>query len=69
MEPGDILASTWTLYRTHWAHLITIAAVVYVPLGAVAALLAVDGWPGAVAANLLNVAAIFCVQGALVKAV
>jgi hypothetical protein len=69
MEPGDILLRTWTLYRTHWRHLVTIAAVVYVPLGAVAAVLALGGWAGGVAANLLNVAAIFCVHGALVKAV
>jgi len=69
MDPGDILRRTWDLYRAHWRHLVAIAAVIYVPLGAVSALLALGGWPGILAANILNVAAIFLVQGALVKAV
>jgi hypothetical protein len=69
MEPGDILRETWELYRANWRHLITIAAVVYVPLGGISALLALGGWPGILAANILNLAAIFLVQGALVKAV
>jgi hypothetical protein len=69
MEPGDILSRTWELYRAHWRHLIPIAAVIYVPLGAVSALLALAGWPGVLAANILSLAAIFLVQGALVKAV
>ena len=60
---------TWALYRAHWQHLITIAAVIYVPLGAVSALLALVGWPGVVVGNILSLAAIFLVQGALVKAV
>ena len=69
MDPGDILSRTWELYRAHWRHLIAIAAVIYVPLGAVSAGLAVIGWPGVLAGNILNLAAIFPVQGALVKAV
>ena len=69
MDPGDILSRTWELYRAHWRHLIAIAAVIYVPLGAVSAALALVGWPGILAGNILNVAAIFLVQGALVKAV
>lgn len=69
MDPGDIMSRTWALYRAHWQHLIAIAAVIYVPIGAVSALLAVAGWPGIVAANILGLAAIFLVQGALVKAV
>jgi hypothetical protein len=69
MDPGDILRRTWDLYRAHWLHFVAIAAVIYVPLGAVSALLALGGWPGILAANILNVAAIFLVQGALVKAV
>lgn len=69
MDPGDILSRTWELYRAHWGRLIAIAAVVYVPLGAVSAALALLGWPGILAANILNLAAIFPVQGALVKAV
>jgi hypothetical protein len=69
MDPGDILSRTWEVYRAHWRHLITIAAVIYVPLGGVSALLALAGWPGVLAANILSLAAIFLVQGALVKAV
>lgn len=69
MDPGDILRATWALYRAHWQHLVAIAAVIYVPLGAVSALLALGGWPGVLAANILSLAAIFLVQGALVKAV
>lgn len=69
MEPGDILRRTWELYRAHWMHLVAIAAVIYVPLGAVSAALALGGWPGILTANVLNLAAIFPVQGALVKAV
>ena len=37
MRPGEILRDSWELYRTHARHLISIAAVVYVPLGAIAA--------------------------------
>lgn len=69
MDPGDILRRTWELYRAHWIHLVAIAAVIYVPLGAVSAALALGGWPGILAANILNLAAVFPVQGALVKAV
>jgi hypothetical protein len=69
MRPGEILRDSWALYRTHARHLISIAAVVYVPLGVVATLLLTLGWPGVILANLLNLAALFLVQGALVKAV
>jgi hypothetical protein len=69
MDPGDIMRGSWELYRAHWRHLVTIAAVVYVPLGGVSAVLALVGWPGVVAANILGLAAIFLVQGALVHAV
>lgn len=69
MEPGDIMRRTWELYRAHPGYLIGIAAVVFVPLGVIGGFLAGLGWPGVVAANLLGLAAIFFVQGALVKAV
>ena len=69
MDPGDILRRSWELYRGHSRHLISIAAVVFVPLGVIAARLALLGWPGVLVANLLDLAAIFLVQGALVKAV
>lgn len=69
MDPGDILRRSWVLYLAHARHLVLIAAAVYVPLGAVSAGISLLGWPGVVAANLLNLAAIFFVQGALVTAV
>jgi len=69
MEPGDIMGRTWALYRAHPGYLIGIAAVVFVPLGVIGGALANLGWPGVLVANLLGLAAIFLVQGALVKAV
>jgi hypothetical protein len=69
MEPGDILRRSWEVYRAHPRHLITIAALVYVPLGAAVAALSLAGWPGLVAGSVLNLAGLFLVQGALVKAV
>lgn len=69
MEPGDVLRRSWDLYRTHWRHLVLIAAVVFVPLGAVSAPLALVGWPGIVGANVLALSALFLVNGALVRAV
>lgn len=69
MEPGDIMHRTWAMYRAHPRHLITIAAALYIPLGGVIAALALAGWPGLVAGSVLNLTAVFLVQGALVKAV
>jgi hypothetical protein len=69
MDPGDIIRRTWALYRGHAGHLIGIAAVVFIPLGAVIGALGLLDWPGLVAASVLNFAATFLVQGALVKAV
>jgi hypothetical protein len=68
MDPGEILRDTARLYRAHWRPLVTIAAAVYVPVAAVAALVG-GTWPGFVVATLLNVAAIFLVQGAVTVAV
>jgi len=69
MDPGDILRRTWDLYRSHLRLLVTIAAAVYVPMGVLAALLVMTGWPGVLAANVLNMAALFLVQGAVVTTV
>lgn len=69
METGDVLRRSWDLYRVHWRHLVTIAAVVLVPLGVVNALLRLLGWPGVAAGTVLDLAALFLVNGALVKAV
>ena len=70
MEPGDILRRSWELYRTHSRHLMTIAAVVFVPLGAVIG--TSSAWsagPGSWARTSSTSSALFLVQGALVKAV
>lgn len=69
MEPGDVLRRSWEVYRAHWRHLVLIAAVVLVPLGAVTAPLALLGWPGIVGSNVLALSALFLVNGALVRAV
>ncbi len=69
MQTGDIMRRTWEVYRAHPRYLIGIAAVVFVPLGVIGGALAGLGWPGVLVANLLGLAAIFFVQGALVKAV
>lgn len=69
MEPGDVLRRSWVVYRAHWRHLVTIAAVVFVPLGAVTAPLTLAGWPGIVGSNVLVLSALFLVNGALVRAV
>ena len=69
MEPGEVMRRTWHVYRANARRLIAIAAIVFVPLGGIAAALALAGWPGLVAANVLSLAATFLVQGALVKAV
>lgn len=54
MEPGDIIRRSWEVYRAYPRHLITIAAIVFVPLGVAAALLGLIGWPGALLANVLG---------------
>jgi hypothetical protein len=69
MDPGDILRATWELYRAHLRRLVAIAAVVYVPLGALVAVLSLAGWPGLLGANVLAFAALFLVEGAVVTAV
>jgi hypothetical protein len=69
MDPTQILASTWAVYRDQWRRLLPIAAVVYVPIAALGAGLAVAGWPGRVATGLLTTAAMFAVPGALARAV
>ena len=69
MDPGDILRRTWELYRAHWRHLIAIAAVISCRSARSRRSWRSIGWPGILAANVLNLAAIFLVQGALVKAV
>ena len=66
---ATILRRSWELYRAHLRHLVIIAAVVFVPLGAVTAPLTLAGWPGVVGANVLVLSGLFLVNGALVRAV
>ncbi len=69
MEPGRVISDSWDLYRSHFGHLVTVAAVVFVPLGALTALLGELGLGGVVAANALNIVGTFLVQGAVVTTV
>lgn len=69
LEPGEIIAETWHVYRAHWRYLVAVAALVFVPLGVVAQALRLLGWPGLVVSTALTLAAVFLVQGTLVYGV
>jgi hypothetical protein len=65
-----VIGEAWSLYKTHWRHLLPISFVVYVGLAIVGSLLAaVLGWLGAVIAALIALVGLFWVQGALAAAV
>ena len=64
--PGTIIRQSWTLYATHWRHLIPIAVVVYGLVTVLAILLSF--LIGAFAA-LVTLAGVFWLQGVLVKSV
>ncbi len=64
-----VLAEAWRTYRTHAAHLLTIAFVVYLGLAAVDAVLTQLGPGGAVLSLLIAVLGVYLLQAALVKAV
>jgi hypothetical protein len=71
MTPTEgVIGEAWSLYKTHWRHLLPISFVVYVGLAIVGSLLAaVLGWLGAVIAALIALVGLFWVQGALAAAV
>jgi hypothetical protein len=71
MNPlSGVLGESWSLYKSHAAHLLTIAFVVYLVAAAIAAVLvAFAGLAGALIATIVQIIAAFLVQAALVKAV
>src|SRR5215204_2170947 len=71
MTPTEgVIGEAWSLYKTHWRHLLPISFVVYVGLAIVGSLLAaVLGWLGAVMAAVIGLVGLFWVQGALAAAV
>jgi hypothetical protein len=66
----DVYSEAWSLYKTHWRHLLTLAFVVYLAVAVIGTLLvAVLTWLGALIAALIALIALFWLQAALVKAV
>jgi len=66
IDPVAVIARTLRLYRMHARLLITIAAGVFVPLGVIMVGLAPLGRTGLAVATVLNLAAMFLVQGGVV---
>ena len=70
MSPTAVLGEAWSLYKTHWRHLLPIAFVVYLLLSLFTLLLVVLlSWVGAIAAAFVSLAGTFWLQGALVTAI
>jgi hypothetical protein len=70
MSPlSGVLTETWALYRKYAAHFLLIAFVIYLVTAVVFALLALAGPVGYVFAEIIDLAAAFLLQAALVKAV
>jgi hypothetical protein len=67
---SGVIGEAWSLYKTHWRHLLSISFVVYLAVALIGVLLvAILTWVGAVLAALISLVAIFWLQAALVKAV
>ena len=71
MSPtSGVIGESWTVYKTHWRHLLPIAFVVYLTVAVLGALLvAILTWVGAIIAAFISLVALFWLQAALVKAV
>ena len=70
MSPTAVLGEAWSLYKTHWRHLLPIAFVVYLLLSLFTLLLVLLlSWLGAIAAAFVSLAGTFWLQGALVIAI
>lgn len=66
LAPAAILLHSLRLYREHWRMLLTVSATIFVPLGLLAPAVAPLGRPGLIGATIVNLTAMFLVQGALV---
>lgn len=67
---SGVIGEAWSLYKTHWRHLLGISFVVYLVVAIIGALLAAAlTWLGAILAALFSLVALFWLQSALVKAV
>ena len=64
-----VLTETWALYRKYAAHFLLIAFVIYLVAAVVIALLSLAGWFGYILGEIIDLAAVFLLQAALVKAV
>jgi hypothetical protein len=70
MSPlSGVLTETWALYRKYAAHFLLIAFVIYLITAVVFALLTLAGAVGYIFAEIIDLAAAFLLQAALVKAV
>jgi hypothetical protein len=70
MSPlSGVLTETWALYRKYAAHFLLIAFVIYLVTAVLFALLALAGFIGLIFAEIIDIAAAFLLQAALVKAV
>jgi len=70
MSPlSGVLTETWALYRKYAAHFLLIAFVIYLVTAVLFALLALAGVIGLIFAEIIDIAAAFLLQAALVKAV
>jgi hypothetical protein len=70
MSPlSGVLTETWALYRKYAAHFLLIAFVIYLITAVVFALLTLAGLVGYIFAEIIDLAAAFLLQAALVKAV
>lgn len=70
MNPlSGVLSEAWEMYKAHAKHLLTIAFVIYLFAGLVAALFGLAGSVGTVIGFVVSVFAAFLLQAALTKAV
>jgi hypothetical protein len=67
---SGVISEAWELYKRHYSHLIPVAAVVYVGIALLSAILvALLSFVGALVAAALTIVGVFWVQGALTRAV
>ena len=70
MSPlSGVLTETWALYRRYAAHFLLIAFVIYLVAAVLVALLSLAGLFGYFLGEIIELAAVFLLQAALVKAV